>query len=166
MAAPELHSTSDGLKFFPPEQETAFFGFLQLHVELTRAIDQALSARHGTSLAGYEVLNRLAHAERHSLRMSDLAGQTPLSLSRISRVVDDLCSRGLTERRACEFDKRVSYATLTDAGRAFLIEAQDTFHELVEERFLGQLSPQETAVLATVFDRLAGGGGECKTALS
>lgn len=165
MATPELRSTTDGLKFFPPEQETAFFGFLQAHVELTRAIDQALSARHGTSLAGYEVLNRLAHADEHSLRMSDLAGQTPLSLSRISRVVDDLCARGLTERRSCDSDKRVSYAALTPAGRDFLIEAQDTFHEMVQERFLGQLSPQETSVLASVFDRLAGGGGDCKTAL-
>lgn len=164
MAAPETQITGDGLKSFPPDQEAAFFGLLQAHVELTRAIDHELSTRHGTSLAGYEVLNRLAHADEHSLRMSDLAARTPLSLSRISRVVDDLCARGLTERRSCENDRRVAYATLTPAGKLFLIEAQDTFHDMIEERFLGHLSPEEIRVFADVFRRITA-GESCKTNL-
>jgi MarR family 2-MHQ and catechol resistance regulon transcriptional repressor len=166
MATPDILSTADGLKYLPPDRESALFGFLQAHVELTRALDQALSTRHGSSLGGYEVLNRLARADESSLRMSDLAGQTPLSLSRVSRVVDDLVARGHVERRACAEDRRVSYATLTEAGRAFLREAQETFHELVEERFLGRLTEAETKVLADVFGRLAAGGEDCKTALS
>lgn len=162
---PTTLSTRDGLKYFPPERETAFFGFLQAHVDLTRALEQALSSAHGISLAGYEVLNRLMQAEDGGLRMSDLADRTRLSLSRISRVVDDLALRGLVERRACETDRRVSYAALSDAGRTFLREAQETFFAEVEDRFLGQLSASETKVLADVFGRLAGRGSDCRTAL-
>jgi DNA-binding MarR family transcriptional regulator len=155
-------STADGLKYFPPDRESAFFGLLQTNVDLTRALDQELSSRHGISLAGYEVLNRLAHAEDSRLRMTKLAERTPLSLSRISRVCDDLAMRGLVERRACESDRRVSYATLTEAGHAFLREAQETFYVTVEERFLGHLTEEETKVLSDVFMRVTAGNGACR----
>ena len=163
---PATLSTSDGLKYFPPDRDVAFFGFLQTHVDLVRALESQLHTAHGVSLAGYEVLNRLAQTgEEDGLRMSDLAEGTRLSLSRISRVVDDLSLRGLVERRACSTDKRVSYAALTTAGRGFLRDAQETFYAVVEDRFLGQLSADETRVLADVFGRLAGRGADCRTAL-
>jgi DNA-binding MarR family transcriptional regulator len=158
-------STDEGFKYFPPDREVAFFGFLQTHVELTRRLDHALSAGHGISLTGYEVLNRLGRAGARSLRMSDLAEQTVLSLSRVSRLVDDLAARGVVGRRACAQDKRVSYVVLTDPGCALLREAQETFFETVEEAFLGRLSEQETRTLATVFGRLSGDRG-CRAALS
>jgi len=159
---PSVLSTSDGLKYFPPDRESAFFGLLQTYIDVTRALDQELSTRHGISLAGYEVLNRLGHADGGQLRMTALAERTPLSLSRISRVCDDLALRGLVERRACDTDRRVSYATLTDAGHAFLREAQDTFYSTIEQRFLGQLSEEETKVLSDVFLRLTAGDGACR----
>ena len=164
---PATPLTADGLKYLPPERESAFFGFLQAHVDLIRSIEGALHGAHDVSLAGYEVLNRLAQSgEAGGLRISDLADRTRLSLSRISRVVDDLALRGLVERRACATDRRVSYAALTPDGLAFLRDAQDTFHTVVEERFLGRLSADEMRVLADVFGRLAERDGECRTALA
>jgi DNA-binding MarR family transcriptional regulator len=162
---PGILSTADGLKYLPRDRESAFFGLLQANVDLTRSLEQALQQRHGISLAGYEVLNRLAHAEEHQLRMTNLAERTPLSLSRISRVCDDLALRGYVERRACASDRRVAYATLLPQGLAFLRDAQETFYATVEERFLGLLSPEETKVLADVFLRLTGGDGACRTNL-
>ena len=163
--AQSVLSTADGLKYFPPERESAFFGLLQVQVDLIRALEQALGSAHGVSLAGYEVLNRLSRADEGAMRMSDLADGTRLSLSRISRVVDDLSLRGMVERRACATDKRVSYAALTADGTKFLREAQETFYEVVEERFLGRLTEEETRLLGSVFERLAGRGAECRTAL-
>lgn len=159
---PGILSTADGLKYFPPDRESAFFGLLQTTVELTRALEQELNLRHGISLAGYEVLNRLAHADEGQLRMTNLAERTPLSLSRISRVVDDLALRGYVERRACATDKRVAYATLLPPGLTFLREAQETFYATVEERFLGRLTPEETKVLSDVFLRITAGDGACR----
>jgi DNA-binding MarR family transcriptional regulator len=163
--APGVLSTEDGLKYFSPERESAFFGLLQTHVEIIRALEHELAARHGVSLAGYEVLNRVGRAPDGGLRMSDLADRTRLSLSRISRVVDDLVLRGWAERRPCATDRRVSYVGLTEAGGSLLREAQETFYDTVEERFLGRLSAEETRVLGDVFARLAARGEDCQTAL-
>jgi DNA-binding MarR family transcriptional regulator len=158
-------STQDGLKYFAPERELAFFGFMQAHVELVRGIDHALQTGHGLSLKDYELLNRLGRSEQRSLRMTDVAELIRLSLSRVSRLVDALAARGLVERRACAYDKRVSYVALTDAGCELLRGAQDTFLETVEDRFLGLVTEEEMRVLADVFGRL-GTGSACRTALT
>jgi DNA-binding MarR family transcriptional regulator len=146
--------TSDGLKYLAPEREAAWVGLLQAHAELTRALDAALSARHGLSASAYEVLSRTAHAEDGYLRMSELAERSQLSLSRVSRVIDALEQRGYVARRSCASDSRVVYATITDAGRALIAEAQETFFEVVEERFLGRLAPDEVTRLGALLSRL------------
>ncbi len=150
--------TEDGLKYFPPEREAAWFGLLAAHAELTRGLDAALTARHGLSLSAYEVLSRLAHAPGAHLRMSELAGRSQLSLSRVSRVIDTLEGRGLAARRSCPTDSRVVHATVTDAGRTLVGEAQDTFFEVIEERFLGRLSCDEVGLLGSIFGRLVATG--------
>jgi DNA-binding MarR family transcriptional regulator len=151
---PTILRTDAGLKYFPPEREAAWFGLLAAHAELTRGLDACLSAKHGLTLSAYEVLSRLAHADDGHLRMSELAGKSSLSLSRVSRVVDALCERGLTERRSCATDSRVVHATITPAGQTLLAAAQDTFFETVEQRFLGRLSCDEVNLLGAIFGRL------------
>lgn len=148
------------------ERDVAFFGLLQLYSVVTRALERELSQRHGISLAGYEVLNRLAAADEQTLRVTDLAERTPLSTSRVSRIVDELAARGMVGRRACSHDRRVSYVGLLSAGADLLEDAQATFHEVVEERFLGRLSRAETEVLSEVFERLTGGGVDREAVLA
>lgn len=155
---PTVLKTDDGLKYFPPEREAAWFGLLAAHAELTRGLDAALSARHGVSLSAYEVLSRLAHAPDGHLRMSALAERSGLSLSRVSRVVDVLERRGLAERRSCPSDSRVVHATVTEAGGTLVAQAQDTFFEVVEERFLGRLTCDEVVLLGSIFGRLVAAG--------
>ena len=150
-------STAD-LKAFHPDQEAAWFGLLAAHAELTRGLDACLAAKHGLSLSAYEILSRLAHAEEGHLRMSDLAGQTQLSLSRVSRVIDVLCERGLAARRSCAGDSRVVHATISPAGKKLFAQAQDTFFETVEQKFLGRLSCDEVSLLGDVFGRLVASG--------
>ena len=155
----------NGFQTLSPEREGALYGFLQAHVDLRRALDRELSLRHGVSLTTYEVLSRLITAEEGGLRTTQLADLSPLSLSRVSRLVDELCSRGLTERKECATDKRVSYVALTDEGTDFMRDAQKTFHATVEERFLGRLTEKETKMLSDLFARIANSGEECKTVL-
>ncbi len=150
--------TDTGLKYFPPEREAAWFGLLAAHAELTRGLDACLSAKHGLTLSAYEVLSRLAHADGGSLRMTELAGRSQLSLSRVSRLMDTLEHRGVTERLSCPTDSRAVHATITNAGRTLVAEAQDTFFETIEERFLGRLTCDEVGLLGSVFGRLVAGG--------
>jgi DNA-binding MarR family transcriptional regulator len=155
---PNVLSTDAGLKYFPPEREAAWFGLLAAHAELTRGLDACLSAKHGLTLSAYEVLSRLAHAPDGHLRMSELAGQSQLSLSRVSRVIDALEARGVAARESCAVDSRVVHATITPAGQELLAAAQDTFFETVESRFLGRLSCDEVGLLGDIFGRLVAAG--------
>src|SRR5436305_3725465 len=96
----------DGLATWSDTHADAWIGLLETHKRLTRALDAELEAEHGLTLSGLEVLGRLAAAQNRNLRLSALAGQCGLSLSRISRIVDALEGRGLVERRAAESDAR------------------------------------------------------------
>ena len=147
------------------ERETLLFSFFQTHVDLRRALDAAMREAHGISMGTFEVLSRLQAAQRGGLTLTQLTELAPFSLSRISRLVVDLESRGLVERRACTSDRRVAYVALTEKGEQLVRAGRDTFFTVVEERFLGRLSPEETEVLSTVFARLGGGGAECAGAL-
>ena len=164
---PTVLQTPQGLKYLPPAREAAWIGLLQAHSELTRALDAALSAKHGLSLSAYEVLSRLAHAEGGALRMSQLAERSQLSLSRVSRVIDMLQDRGLVERKSCATDSRVVYASITPIGTALVAQAQETFFAVIEERFLGRLSCDEVEQLGTLLGRLIEGrlGEQCPNAV-
>ena len=76
----------------------AWIGLLETHKQLTRALDAELESRYGLSLCGLELLARLAAAPDRCLRLSALAAQAGLSLSRVSRIAVMLETRGLIER--------------------------------------------------------------------
>lgn len=149
-----LLETKDGLKYLPAPQQAAFLGLLRASSELTHAIDGELSRTHNLSLSAYELVSRLAHAEAGHLRMSELAAETGLSLSRVSRLVDQLEGRGLIARAACPGDSRVVHVTILEAGRELLREAQETFFGVVDDRFLGRLSCDEVETLGALLGRL------------
>lgn len=152
----------DGLATWSDTHAEAWIGMLETHKRLTRALDAELEAEHGLSLSGVEVLGRLAAAEERSLRLSSLAGESGLSLSRISRIVDVLEQRELVKRRPCETDARAVYAFLTDAGLDLVRVAQASHFASVQARFFDELSPQEIRVLAKVFGRFAPrAGADC-----
>ena len=133
----------------------AWIGLLETHKQLTRALDAELDAAHGLGLSTLELLGRLSAAGDDWPRLSVLARETGLSLSRVSRHMDALERRGLVQRRRCETDSRAVEAALTDAGRAVVREAEAAHAAAVRERFLSQLSDDEVAVLARVFARFA-----------
>jgi DNA-binding MarR family transcriptional regulator len=145
----------DGLASWSDTHADAWIGMLETHKQLTRALESELEAQHGLSLSGLELLGRLAASENRHLRLSELATACGLSLSRISRIVDLLESRGLVERKTCESDARAVEAHLTPAGLALTREAQATHFESVRTRFFDELGPDEIQTLAEVFSRFA-----------
>src|SRR5436309_5318449 len=105
----------DGLATWSDTHAEAWIGMLETHKRLTRALDAEMEAQHGLSLSAVEVLGRLAASPGdRSLRLTALAGETGLSLSRISRIVDTLEDRELVERHSCPGDARAVGARLTD----------------------------------------------------
>ncbi len=115
-------------------------------------------AGHGLSQVEFEVLIRLARSPDQRLRMTDLAAQTALSTSGITRVVDRLERDGLVARRACSSDRRISYAMVTTAGLDRLNEVLPGHLELIEQWFTGQFCAERLDelldALRTVRDAL------------
>ncbi|WP_205861220.1 MarR family winged helix-turn-helix transcriptional regulator [Planosporangium flavigriseum] len=124
--------------------------FTEAFTGLTARASEQL-ARHGISLVEFEVLIRLARSPQSQLRMTDLAAQTQLTTSGITRVVDRLERTGLVCRQACPTDRRSSFAVLTDAGRARMAEVLPGHLELIEHWFTGLLAPDQ---LAQMLDAL------------
>jgi DNA-binding MarR family transcriptional regulator len=154
----------DGLARWSERHADAWIGLLETHKRLTRALDAELEAGHGLGLSALEVLGRLAAAEDRCLRLSQLAAESGLSLSRISRIVDALERRELVARRPCESDARAVEAHLTDAGLVLTRAAQATHFASVSERFFAKLTEHELGVLAAVFGRFAPRAAEACTA--
>jgi DNA-binding MarR family transcriptional regulator len=130
-------------------------GFLQAHRHLIRELEAALEQTHGLSLSGLEVLDRLATAEGRRLRLSTLAEQVGLSLSRISRLADQFERRGLIERRVCPEDGRAINARLTAAGLRLARDARAAHLGEVQRLFFDRLDPADLRSLARVMGRLA-----------
>jgi DNA-binding MarR family transcriptional regulator len=147
----------DGVPQWEPTYADAWIGLLQTHRQLTRELDAQLEAEHGLSLSGLELLARLAAAPEHWLRLSALATQTGLSLSRVSRIVDALEGRGLLERQPCPADARAINAHLTAAGGELLCGAERTHRAVAQQAFFDHLSVAEVQTLASVFARFAPG---------
>ena len=96
----------------------AWGSVLRVHARLVPLMDARLRARHGLSLASYDVLLELQAVPDGRLTMSDLGNRVVLSRTRVSRVVDDLARSGLVARETNPDDKRSAFATITPAGRA------------------------------------------------
>lgn len=97
--------------------------FFEAHAGVTAVAVKRLEADHGLSGQPFEVLIRLARNPGRRLRMSDLALQTTLSASGLTRVIDRLVDAGLVTRESCPSDRRGSFAVLTDDGEARLLAA-------------------------------------------
>ncbi|GAA4210246.1 MarR family winged helix-turn-helix transcriptional regulator [Actinocatenispora rupis] len=104
---------------------------------------QPLLAEHKLSLAEFDVLIRLSRSPKYRLRMSDLAAQTILSTSGVTRVVDRLERDGLVTREACPSDRRGYFAVLTDAGVQRVEAILPAHHEMIERWFTGLLTPEQ-----------------------
>lgn len=119
---------------------------------------------HRLSPVEFEVLMRLARSPGQRLRMTDLAGQTSLSTSGVTRVVDRMDRDGLVRREACARDRRSSYAVITEAGMDRLEQVLPGHLELIETWFISQLSPKQLDSLLESLRQLRDAINPCATA--
>lgn len=142
---------------------TAVGLFAEAYTGLTNRF-AAQFEEHRLSAVEFEVLMRLARSPRHRLRMTDLAGQTSLSTSGVTRVVDRMDRDGLVGREACPTDRRSSYAVATEAGLARLQEVLPGHLELVQQWFVGQLPPARFDLLLESLRTIRDAVNPCATA--
>jgi DNA-binding MarR family transcriptional regulator len=149
--------------FTTARQLEGWVAFLRSHAAITRELSAQLQREHGLTLNDYEVLLHLSHAEGGRLRRVDLAERVVLTASGITRLLDGLERAGYVAKDSCASDARVTYAKLTDDGRAKLAAAAETHLRGIDELFLSRYSGSELATLADLLTRLPVTGAECKT---
>ncbi len=137
-----------------PAQKRLWRSIARLMVVLPRAIDEDLTARTGLSLTSYIALSQLSEAPERRLRMSELAERAALSPSRITRVVSALEADGLVRRDTTSTDRRVSFATLTDAGLHRLEQAWPAHLDSVRTLAMDHISRDEIASTSDLVERL------------
>ncbi|MFD6753565.1 MULTISPECIES: MarR family winged helix-turn-helix transcriptional regulator [Micromonospora] len=119
---------------------------------------------HGLSPVEFEVLTRLTRSPDNQLRMTDLAAQTSLSTSGVTRVVDRMERDGLIVRRACASDRRSSFAVVTPAGLRRFDECLPGHLQLIEDWFTGQLDPPTLNALLDGLRQVRDAVHPCATA--
>jgi DNA-binding MarR family transcriptional regulator len=142
-----------------PSTDT-FASLAAAYATLTRELSASLVAQHGLTINDYGCLLLLSRAGEEGMRRIDLANELRLSPSGITRLLDRLEDQGLVGKGACKEDARVSYAILTDAGRAKLRDAAPGHVEDIERHLADVLDEEEMRTLTDLLGRIASGRGE------
>jgi DNA-binding MarR family transcriptional regulator len=121
---------------------------------LRRRFQQRLDADGSRTNLAFDVLIRLARTPGHELRMSELAAETALTPSGLTRAVDRLQDQGLVDRRTCPEDRRGSFALLTPAGVAFMARIIPAHLADIDQVLEAVFTPEEEDQLASLLRRL------------
>ena len=143
-----------------PATLSAWARLLRTHAAVTRELSAKLVADHGLTINDYEALLLLSHAEDGAMRRVDLAEELALTPSGVTRLLDGLERAGWVKKGECRSDARVTYAVLTDRGRAKLERASRSHLTEVRRLFEDRFSAKELGTLAALLGRLPGGGGD------
>lgn len=144
------------------ESEEVFWrSLMRIVLSLPRRLDADLVRSVGITANEYTTLMCLSEAPGRELRMTELANAAALSASRMTRLVDDLQSRGLVTKRTSAEDARGNVAKLTPAGLAKLRKAWPTHLASVRNRVFDQVDAgtvrQAAQALSEIADRLEAG---------
>jgi DNA-binding MarR family transcriptional regulator len=144
---------------FSEEQAGAFLGLIRAGAALERALDRGLADEHGIGLHQFEVLLFLATSSAdHTMPMTELRRRTPLSQSRVSRVVSGLEQQGLVRRETDPTDSRAVTVALTPQGMATFEAARPRHQRDLEEHLYSILSDAEIRQLAAITTKLLAAG--------
>ncbi len=136
-----------------PAEEALWRALMRIVKIIPRHLDSDLIRGAGLTASDYTTIMHLSEAPNRELRMADLANATDLSASRMTRLVDDLQSRGLVTKTASSSDARGNVARLTPRGMAKLRSAWPVHLASVRRRFLDGI---DAAAVAGVANALAG----------
>src|SRR5450631_396916 len=122
-------------------EEAVWRALMRIVKVLPRHLDSDLVRGAGLTASEYTTIMHLSEAPNRELRMADLATATDLSASRMTRLVDELQSRGLVTKNASSSDARGNVARLTPRGTAKLKSAWPVHLASVRRRFFDCIEP-------------------------
>lgn len=142
---------------------TAWVRLMGAHAAMTRSFNAELQSSSAITVTDFEALRRLAGEPEGMMRRVDLAQAVGLTASGITRLLDGLQQAGLVRKEQCTSDARVSYAAITDAGRALLVHAAEAHLDGIAAIFSERFTPAEIDDLVQLLGRLPGGGDDASS---
>src|ERR1700744_21880 len=125
-----------------PDEEMLWRALVRVAVTLPRGMGDDLSRTAGISFSAYGVLTILSEAENQAMRLSALAEAVALSLSRVSRLVDEMQAQGVVTKAGGTGDTRGRIARLPPAGLDRLREAYPVHLASVRQRVIDHVAPE------------------------
>src|SRR5271169_1923989 len=136
-------------------EEVVWRALMRIVKVLPRHLDSDLVRGAGLTASEYTTVMHLSEAPNRELRMADLANATDLSASRMTRLVDDLQSRGLVTKTTSSSDARGNVARLTSRGNAKLRSAWQIHLTSVRARFFDFVDPVAVKGVAKALAEVA-----------
>lgn len=137
-------------RWLTDDEQRAWRSYLESTKVLLDALDRQLQRQADMPHAYYEILVRLAEADDHALRMSELADLTLSSRSRLSHAIARLEERGWVSRTDCPTDRRGQIASLTPTGMDVLVGAAPLHVASVRDLVIDVLTPEQLLQLETI----------------
>jgi DNA-binding MarR family transcriptional regulator len=139
---------------FTEIEQNAWGGFLGAYGRMNRMIEEDLQSHSHITHVEFEILLRLSWTENHRVRIQDLAAESVITRSGVSRVVERLEKAGLVTREEAPEDRRGAYAVLTKEGAARFEKAIKAHVAFVRENFLSKFSDKELNQMSAFWKRL------------
>ncbi|MBE7190547.1 MarR family winged helix-turn-helix transcriptional regulator [Jatrophihabitans endophyticus] len=154
---PQHARTATDPRWLDRDEQEAWRAVAMLMLALPSRLDAQLQRDSGLTTFEYMVLSFLSMSPDDTARMSELAGISSSSLSRLSNAVKRMETRGWLTRFADPDDGRVTLAQLTTAGRRVVEQAAPGHVAAVRELVIEPLTVHQLRVLADVGRRLRPG---------
>jgi len=136
-------------------EEVLWRSLMRLVITLPRALGDDLVRARGVSANEYTTLMHLSEAPNRELGITDLAAAAALSVSRMSRLLDDLQARQLILKRRSATDGRGNIACLTRQGLAALKSAYPEHLASVRRLVIDHIDDADKARTARVLEAVA-----------
>ena len=137
------------------DEEAAWRAIARAVLVVPRTLDSDLLAGCGLSLAEYIVLVNLSEAPGNSMRMQELAVESTLSPSGVTRLIERMERQGLVDREQAAEDARGMTATLTGAGLERLRDAYPYALASVRSNVIDHLDGFDLAAFAEAVGKFA-----------
>ena len=145
---------SDEVPWLDSDEHEVWLDLVGVLIRLPAALDAQLRCDAGLSHFEYQILAALSMTETRTLPMSDMAEFTESSLSRLSHACSRLEAQGWVIRSPDPDDRRVTLATLTDAGYAKVVDAAPGHVRTVRSLVFDPLTKQQIKQLGQALARI------------
>ena len=136
------------------KKTSAWAALLTARALVVEAIEKLLADAELPELAWYDVLWALEQAPAGRLRMHELAAQTVITRSNMTRLVDRLEAARLVSRQRDPEDRRGAFAQLTPAGKQMRARMWKVYGPAIAEFFDDHVSEAEATAMRACLLRI------------